>query len=753
MKSPAVNNGYPELTHGELSLLLALGEQLVAELDPANVLGLVADTACQVVQAETLVVPIIDGDRQTYTYQAASGEYATMIHGESFPIHEGACGWVLQHQRPLLFGEGASFELDTRAQWQPGMASSLLVPLICRGAIIGGLSALGKQEGGAFNAHDLTVLTLFANQASIAIDNARLFQSLGAEESRLRLVLESASEAIYGIDMNGLCTFANPACLRMLGYANEPELIGKHMHSTIHHSRTDGSPNPLAECKTHRSINDGRESHADNEVYWRSDGSSFPVEYWTHPQVLGGQIVGAVQTFIDITERKASADALEQLAYYDTLTQLPNRRLMLDRLGQALTSAARHQLHGALMLIDLDNFKVLNDTQGHDVGDQLLKEVAARLLSSTRQGDTVARLGGDEFVVILEDLDASAAAAMQAEYVAVKIQDQLRQPYLLDARKTGGNQISRHHHQCTSSIGITLFQDQSVPVDELMKRADTAMYQAKAAGRDTLRFFDPDMQAKVAARAAMEVDLRKAIVGGQLLLFYQPQVDAAGCVIGAEALVRWQHPELGLVGPAEFIPLAEETGLILPLGQWVLKTACTQLALWAARPETAHLSMAVNVSARQFSLPNLVDEVLSLVEYTGVPAGKLKLELTESLLLVNAEDVIAKMSGLKSHGVGFALDDFGTGYSSLSYLKRLPLDQLKIDQSFVRDVLSDSNDAAIARTIVALGQSLGLGVIAEGVETEAQRNFLADNGCLAYQGYLFSRPLPVAEFEDFLKRV
>jgi diguanylate cyclase (GGDEF)-like protein/PAS domain S-box-containing protein len=625
-----------------------------------------------------------------------------------------------------------------------------LVPLICRGTIIGGLSAMGKRGSGAFNAHDLTVLTLFANQASIAIDNARLFQRLGAEESRLRLVLESASEAIYGIDMEGHCTFANPACLRMLGYTSELELIGKLMHATIHHSRPNGSPIPLAECKAHCSIQEGCESHAADEVYWRRDGSSFPVEYWAHPQLQDGQISGAVITFIDISERKASAEALEHLAYYDPLTQLPNRRLMLDRLRQALTSSARHDRYGAIMLMDLDNFKALNDTKGHDVGDQLLVEVALRLASAIRQGDTVARLGGDEFVVILEDLDTTAAAAMQAEYVAVKIQDQLRLPYQLKVRESDGDLNTYHVHHCSSSIGIALFQDQSVPVDELMKRADTAMYQAKAAGRDTLRFFDPEMQATVAARAAMEVNLRKAIVDEQFLVFYQAQVDAAGRVIGAEALVRWQHPERGLVSPAEFIPLAEETGLILPLGEWVLRTACAQLALWAARPETAHLTVAVNVSARQFSLPNLVEEVLSLIKYTGAPAGKLKLELTESLLLDNAEDIIAKMSVLKSHGVGFALDDFGTGYSSLSYLKRLPLDQLKIDQSFVCDVLSDSNDAAIARTIVALGQSLGLEVIAEGVETEAQRNFLADNGCLSYQGYLFSRPLPLAAFEDFI---
>jgi diguanylate cyclase (GGDEF)-like protein/PAS domain S-box-containing protein len=752
MNPPDGKAGYPELTHAELALLLGMGERLVAELDLDSVLALVADAACQVVQAETLVVPMIDRDRQTFTYQAASGKYGTMIRGATFPIHEGACGWVLQHQRPLLFGEAGGFELDSSARWQPGMASSLLVPLICRGAIIGGLSAMGKRGGGTFNTHDLAVLTLFANQASIAIDNARLFQRLGAEESRMRLVLESAGEGILGVDMDGRFTFANPSGLRILGYASDTELIGKPMHATIHHSRMDGSPIPIEECGVHRAMAEARASHADSDVYWRRDGSPFPVECWAHPQVHDGQVVGAVITFIDISERKAAAEALEQLAYYDTLTELPNRRLMLDRLGQALTSSARHERYGALILMDLDNFKSLNDTQGHAVGDQLLVEVARRLASSIRQGDTVARLGGDEFVVILEDLDSTAAAAMQAEYVAVKIQDQLRLPYLLEAREKGGNLRIRHVHHCTSSIGIALFQDQSVPVDELMKRADTAMYQAKAAGRNTLRFFDPEMQAAVAARAAMEVDLRKAIVDGQFLVFYQAQVDSTGRIIGAEALVRWQHPERGLISPAEFIPLAEETGLILPLGQWVLSTACTQLARWAAKPETAHLTVAVNVSARQFSLPTLIDEVLSLVDHAGVPAGKLKLELTESLLLENAEDIIAKMSVLKSHGVGFSLDDFGTGYSSLSYLKRLPLDQLKIDQSFVRDVLSDSNDAAIARTIVALGQSLGLEVIAEGVETEAQRNFLANSGCLTYQGYLFSRPLPLAEFEDFLQR-
>jgi diguanylate cyclase (GGDEF)-like protein/PAS domain S-box-containing protein len=459
-----------------------------------------------------------------------------------------------------------------------------------------------------------------------------------------------------------------------------------------------------------------------------------------------GQITHYLAVKEDITRRKRAEQEISHLAFFDQLTDLPNRRLMMDRLAQAMSSCARFKRQGALLLIDLDDFKTLNDTQGHATGDDLLREVSTRLQASLREGDTVARLGGDEFVVILKDLGEGTQAAIQAESVAGKLCAWLRQPYLLTDPASGGQ---RPYH-CTASIGITLFDGQSLPADELLKRADTAMYRAKAAGRDSLRFFDPEMQTSVAARAAMEIALRKAITEEQFLLHFQPQVDAAGRMTGAEVLIRWQHPERGMVPPGEFIPLAEESGLILPIGHWVLHTACQQLAAWAARPQTAHLNLAVNVSARQFSLPNLVEQVLALIEQTGAPPERLKLELTESMLLDNTSDMIAKMHALKARGVSFSLDDFGTGYSSLSYLKRLPLDQLKIDQSFVRDVLDDPNDAAIARTIVTLGQSLGLAVIAEGVETAAQRDFLAASGCLNYQGYFFSRPVPLAAFEQLL---
>jgi diguanylate cyclase (GGDEF)-like protein/PAS domain S-box-containing protein len=454
-----------------------------------------------------------------------------------------------------------------------------------------------------------------------------------------------------------------------------------------------------------------------------------------------GVVTHYVGTHADITASKAAEEEITQLAFYDQLTGLPNRRLLLDRLQQALASSARSAHFGALLFIDLDHFKTLNDTLGHDSGDLLLQQVAQRLGACVCEGDTVARLGADEFVVLLESLSENPEeAATRTETLGEKILATLNQPYRLAA----------HDYHNTCSIGVTLLLGHQTPIEELLKQADLAMYQSKLAGRNTLRFFDPQMQAIVIDRAALEVDLREAVRQEQFILHYQPQVVGNGRLTGAEALVRWQHPQRGLVAPADFIPLAEDTGLILPLGQWVLETACAQLATWAAQPDTAHLTLAVNVSARQLHQVDFVDQVLAILASTGANPKKLKLELTESLLVSQVETTIAKMAALKARGVGFSLDDFGTGYSSLSYLKRLPLDQLKIDQGFVRDILIDPNDAAIAKMVVALAESLGLTVIAEGVEIEAQRDFLARLGCHAYQGYLFSRPLPLAEFETFV---
>jgi diguanylate cyclase (GGDEF)-like protein/PAS domain S-box-containing protein len=440
----------------------------------------------------------------------------------------------------------------------------------------------------------------------------------------------------------------------------------------------------------------------------------------------------------NISARKQAEAEIERLAFYDALTTLPNRRMLMDRLAHALAASQRNQYHGALLFIDLDNFKSLNDTLGHHMGDMLLTQVAARLKDCVRDVDTVARLGGDEFVVMLEELSRDPVeAAGQAELVARKILHQLNQQYPL------GDQLLHS----SPSIGVTLFFQLQHSVEDLLKRADLAMYQAKGAGRNTLRFYDPSMQAAASARVALETDLRQAMARQEFALHYQRVVDESGKTTGAEALLRWTHPERGAVSPAEFIPVAEQTGLILPLGQWVLEMACAQLVVWSERPATQKLTIAVNVSARQFKHPDFSNHILNLLRVTGANPYRLKLELTESLLLSDFDEVIAKMSELRSIGVSFSLDDFGTGYSSLSYLKLLPLDQLKIDQSFVRDVLTDANDAAIARTILNLARSLDLGVVAEGVETAGQRDFLLRHGCKAFQGYFFGRPGPIDALE------
>lgn len=475
----------------------------------------------------------------------------------------------------------------------------------------------------------------------------------------------------------------------------------------------------------------------------RKDGAEYQ-KWLTISAVKNAE--GAVTHYIgaqfDITERKKAEEKINELAFFDQLTGLPNRTLLLDRLRQAMTSSSRDSRYGAVLHLDLDSFKTLNDTRGHDMGDLLLQHVAKRLTDSIRAEDTVARLGADEFVVILKNLSSEQDdAARQTELVGEKIIAAVSQPYLL----------ADTVYSITPSIGASVFLGDQTELETALKQADLAMDRAKKEGGNAVRFFDPDMEVSVMKRAALEKDLREAIQKRQFALHYQPQV-AQSQLTGAEVLVRWQHPQRGLVSPAEFIPLAEETGLILPLGRWVLETACQQLAVWATRPEMAHLTIAVNVSAHQFQQADFVDQVIAVLDTTRANPQRLKIELTESMLVANVEEVIRKMLSLKAKGVGFSLDDFGTGYSSLTYLKRLPLDQLKIDQSFVREILTSSNDAAIARAVITLAQSLGLGVIAEGVETETQKDFLAASGCQAYQGYLFSRPLPLDDFEAYAQR-
>jgi diguanylate cyclase (GGDEF)-like protein/PAS domain S-box-containing protein len=474
----------------------------------------------------------------------------------------------------------------------------------------------------------------------------------------------------------------------------------------------------------------------------RKNGEVYP-EWVTITAVLSedGKTNNYVAIFSDITERKRTEQQIHQLAFYDPLTNLPNRRLLMDRLQQAFAVSARTGQHGALIFMDLDHFKTLNDTQGHDIGDLLLVEVAKRTSERVRQGDTVARLGGDEFVVVLERLSKNPQeAAAQAELVVEKIRSTLCEAYQL-------NEIT---HYSTPSIGIALFLGQQEKIDNLLKHADAAMYQAKAAGRNTIRFYDPTMQAALERRIAMEAELRLAVERGQFELFYQVQVDTQRRPVGVEVLLRWHHHERGLVSPTEFIPLAEETGLIVPIGRWALQAACAQLTLWQSHPLTRHLTLAVNVSAKQFRQTGFVAQMQQILKDSGANPALLKLELTESTVLADVEEAIGKMHELKSLGVTFSMDDFGTGYSSLSYLKRLPLDQIKIDQSFVRDIATDQNDAAIVQTIIAMSDALGLNVIAEGVETEVQLEFLELRGCQTFQGYLFSKPIPLRALEQLV---
>ncbi|MEJ2692176.1 MAG: EAL domain-containing protein [Candidatus Thiodiazotropha sp.] len=452
------------------------------------------------------------------------------------------------------------------------------------------------------------------------------------------------------------------------------------------------------------------------------------------------RFLGRRVTVRDITDQKRDEETIHTLAYFDPLTQLPNRRLFMDRLTHAIQVSRRSGQYGALMMMDLDHFKSLNDTQGHDVGDSLLEEVAKRLLATIRAHDTVSRIGGDEFVILLEDLsDSIEVAAGRAETIAEKIRLELSKPYLL-----GNNKLE---YFSSVSMGVSVFHQQNHSPELLLKQADVALYQAKDAGRNTARYFNPAMQAAIDARTAMETALRQALKHDEFRLYYQPQVDREGRLIGAEALIRWHDADASLIQPGQFIPLAEETGLIVPIGDWVLRTACQQLKRWEHDLRFDEFYLSVNVSARQLHQPDFVDQIVKIINETGVNPARLKLELTESAVLENIQQAIIRMRELIALGVSFSLDDFGTGYSSLSHLKLLPLSQVKIDSSFIRDLTGDPSDAAIVRAILAMNETLALPVIAEGVETQVQYDFLHINGCFAYQGYLFGPPVPVDTFE------
>ena len=574
-----------------------------------------------------------------------------------------------------------------------------------------------------------------ASESALA-ERERTEATLKASEARYRLILQHSPTGILHYDNDLTITFCNNRAEQIL-QVPRGKIIGLKM-STLKDQRV---------LPALRAPIEGRDGAYEGE-YITTQGS---LHVWiamscTPLRGVNGQVEGAIAIFEDITARHRSENEIRNLAYFDPLTRLPNRRLLMDRLSHAMTSSNRSREYGALMFLDLDHFKSINDTQGHDVGDRLLVEAAQRLTACLRQEDTVCRLGGDEYVVLLEGLsDSESIAASKAEAIAEKMRTAVNLPYDLGGSET--------EYFSTTSIGLTLFCGQEISAEVLLKQADVALYQAKDAGRNAVRFFSPAMQATIERRAALEASLRRGLDKKEFQLYYQPQIGQNGALIGAEALIRWMPAGHGIVPPAQFIPLAEETGLIVLIGRWVLDTACAQLKAWEANPHTQGLRLSVNVSARQFHQADFVEQIRQSLLVSGAEPARLNLELTEGVVLDHMELVISRMEQLNELGVGFSLDDFGKGYSSLSYLKRLPLDQIKIDQSFVNDVPWDPNDSAIVRAILAMSQSLGLEVIAEGVETVEQRDFLAQNGCHAYQGFLFSKPLPIQQFDEFAMRL
>jgi diguanylate cyclase (GGDEF)-like protein/PAS domain S-box-containing protein len=563
-------------------------------------------------------------------------------------------------------------------------------------------------------------------------------RALQKSEERLRLILQGSRDASWDWDLVAGTQYFSPTWWHMLGYL--PEELPNDVDFWRH--MLHPSDRALTLETIRKALKSGQTSFELECRLKHKDGRTVPV--LSRGLILRdslGRAIRVAGTNSDMSERKQVEQEIHQLAFYDALTGLANRRLLMEQLRKVRHGSSRRKHQIALLFIDLDNFKLLNDTLGHDMGDLLLQEVAKRLQHCVRTADTVARLGGDEFVVMLENLSpAPPTAAIEAELVGQKIIASLNAPY----------QLQEIEYRNTASIGIALYNDMSQGVDSLLKQADLAMYQAKAMGRNRLRFFDPGMQTEVDRRVTLEQDLRQGLQDQEMILYFQAQFDDSGVAIGAEALVRWRHSQHGLILPDDFLPLAEATGLILPLGGWVLGTACERLAAWSKDSRLSRLSLSVNISLQQIRQPDFVADLVALLRQSGANPDRLVLELSERALDENLDEIIAKMVALKLVGVGFALDDFGTGHSSLGYLMRMPLTQLKIDQSFVHQATHRQSDATTTRVVIALAESLGLTVIAEAIEQQLQYDFLRANGCHQFQGNLLGRPLPAAEFESSL---
>lgn len=674
-------------------------------------------------------------DNYVELYESAPVGYFT-LDGSGLIAEVNPAGAALlgEERNRLLHQAFANFVLpEERERWQ----KKIMHILLNDGKGHCELS-LQRADGVRFFAHiDCGFKAMGKAPPVVRIAVADISECKRAEaELRIAAIAFESPQGMLVTDANGVIVRVNQAFTRLTGYS-AAEAEGQTL-ALLQSERHDAAfyQNLWSSLKQKRQWQ--------GEIWNRRKNGKIYAEWMSISAVSepDGQPTHYVGTISDITQNVEAEAEIHRLAYYDSLTQLPNRRLLLDRLGQALAASHRSGHYGAVLFLDLDNFKTLNDTSGHDIGDLLLIEVARRLHDVVREGDSLSRLGGDEFVVVLENLSTDVdEAVLQTESVSEKVRAALARPYDLEGREFHG----------TCSLGAVLFHGHDEPLESLLKQADLALYRAKGNGRNCLRFFDPAMQFALYERSALEIDLRQALPLGQLQLYYQAQIDSDRRVIGAEALLRWQHPQYGLVTPETFLTLAEETGLMLSIGRWVLHTACAQLATWSQQAATRDLRLSVNVSLSQFRQARFVDQVQQILAETGADPHRLKLELTERVVVENIADTIAKLQALKALGIGVSMDNFGTGYSSLSDLKRLPLEQLKIDRCFVNDLATDANDAAIVQTIINMGRILGLKVIAEGVETDAQLDRLGQYDCTSFQGNVFSQPVPLAEFEQFLK--
>ena len=737
--SRAMDNHRLRVENAQLREAMAIYElnQMIAyRLETDVVLHMAAEIALRHYQADEFSIQFLNNNELCVAI--ARGDHTDLKTGDCEQLDEGVAGWVAMHREPLALRDKQDKRFSSLYK-RTDILESLCVPMMAGDELVGVLNLNRTQQHQPFTAGQIKALTVFANTVAAALQASRLYEKLSKSEERYRQVLDNVNEIVYKIDVSsndplhiGLVSLVSSHVEDILGYKPQEFIDDPDLWASLLH------PDDVQQIKR-ETVKLYKQNRAISREY-RLRHKHTGEYHWVDDRVLpsldeDGNLVSLFGVARDITERKSAEERLNYLAYHDSLTGLPNRVLLMERLSDALLEADRHQRLVAVLFLDLDRFKNINDSLGHKAGDNLLQQVAKLLKQAVRAGDTVARHGGDEFTIVLADV----AHIDDVAHVAQKIMDQFNDALTIENKQ----------FFITPSIGITIYPLDDKSPEVLLKNADTALYHAKDSGRSTFQFFTEELNKRVEMQLGLEMALRQAIEHNEFLLHYQPQVDlVSGNIIGVEALVRWQRDDK-MVSPLDFIPLAEDTGLIVPIGEWVLRTACQQAESWQVNG-LSKIKMSINLSARQFREKNLVNMVQRVLVETGFNAGNLVLEITESAIMDDAETAQKTMNELAALGIGLAIDDFGTGYSSLGYLKRFPISWLKIDRSFVKDITTEPDDAVIAHAIINLSHSLGVKVVAEGVETTPQLAFLQLRGCDAIQGYLFSKPLPSCEMTRLL---